>query len=81
MKIFWEDGRAQILDLISGPVSSMEEHKTKADMPGRVHLRSQVLLRSRGKKAREGYTLSSKGRTKELMAGKTIFFFKPGAKM
>lgn len=33
-----------------------------------------------GKKAREGYTLSSEGRSRELMAGKTRFFLQPGAK-
>lgn len=61
----------QIPDLISVPITPLGNTKTKADVQGTVHLQSQVLLRSPGKKAREGYTLSSKGRTGfELMAGR-----------
>lgn len=58
----------------------MEEHKNKGRLAGEGPSESQVLLRSLRKTAREGYTLSSKGRTRELRAGKTLFFFKPGAK-
>lgn len=72
--------RAHIPDLISGLISSMEEHKNKADMKGRGPSEIPSSFEISREESQVGYTLSSKGRTKELMAGKTRFSFKPGAK-
>lgn len=49
---------------------------------GLVHLRPgpPSSLEIPREESQAGYTLSNKGRTKELMAWKTRFFFKPGAK-
>lgn len=72
--------RVQIPDFISGPISSMEEHKNKGRHAGEGPSEGPSSFEiSRGESQAEDYTLSSKGRTWELTA-ETRFFFTPGAK-
>lgn len=71
--------RAQIPDLTSGLSSSTEEQKNEAGMKGRDPPEIPSSSDISREESQVGYTLSSKGRTNELMAGKTRFFFKPGA--
>lgn len=61
----------QIPDLISVPITPLGNTRTKADVPGRVHLQFQVLLRFPGRKP--GRTTLSQAREEpgfELMAGR-----------
>lgn len=77
LKRFWEDGD-QPSSLAQIP--PWGNKRTKADVWGKAHLGSKVLLskptgeRQGGGETREG----SEGRTRELKAGKTRLFLQPG---
>lgn len=72
--------RAQIPDPITGPIPSTEEHMNKDRYDGEGSIAISRSFEISKEESQAGYPLSNKGRAKELVAGKTRFFFKPGAK-